>query len=202
MKPAYKAPLQNRALSTEQRFLDAMGTLLEHKSLGLLTIDDIAAEAGLTRSAFFKRFGSKNQALLVLYSRYCDKVLIAISEVAKDMLSFENAFEACYRVSMDAEQLQASDFAANRAMHELFMENLQVHPLTQGLFKQCFALMKHIQRVHLPPGTGTDAGAHAATQLIFTINYNHVLRAMPGLPRDTQTRHQMIANFVKQALEY
>ena len=124
MKPAYKAPLQNRALSTEQRFLDAMGTLLEHKSLGLLTIDEIASEAGLTRSAFFKRFGSKNQALLVLYSRYCDKVLIAISEVAKDMLSFENAFEACYRVSMDAEQLQASDFAANRAMHELFMENL------------------------------------------------------------------------------
>lgn len=202
MKPAYKAPLQNRALTTEQRFLDAMSALLEHKSLGLLTIDDIATKAGLTRSAFFKRFGSKNQALLVLYGRFCDKVLIAIDKVAKDMHSFENAFEACCRVSIDAEQLQSADFAANRAMHELYMETLQVHPLTQGLFKQCFALMKHIQRMHLPPGTGTDAGAYAATQLIFTINYNHVLRAMPGLPRDPQTRHQMIATLVKQTLEY
>lgn len=202
MRPAYKAPLQNRALTTEQRFLDAMGELLEHKSLGLLTIDDIAAKAGLTRSAFLKRFGSKSQALLVLYGRYCDKVLMAMAEVAKDMHSFENAFEVCCRVSTDAEQLQTADFAANRAMHEMFMETLQVHPLTKGLFKQCCELMKHIQRVHLPPGTGTDAGAYAAAQLIFTINYNHVLKAMPGLPRDPQTRHQMIASLVKQALEY
>lgn len=202
MKPVYKTPLQKRALTTEQRFLDAMVALLEQKSLGLLTIDDIAAKAGLTRSAFLKRFGAKNQALLVLYGRYCDKVLMAMAEVAKDMHSFENAIEACCRVSMDAEQLQAEDFAANRGMHELFMEKLQVHPLTQALFKQCCELMKHIQRVHLPPGTGTDAGAYAAAQLIFTINYNHVLKAMPGLPRDPQTRHQMIAKLVKQALEY
>lgn len=202
MKPPYKSPLQNRALVTEQRFLDAMSGLLQNSSLGLLTIDDIAAKAALTRSAFLKRFGSKNQALLVLYGRFCDKVLSAIAEVANEMHTFENAFEACLRVSMDAERLQAEDFSANRAMHELFMETLQVHPQTQSLFKQCLELMKHIQRVHLPTGKGSDVGAYAAAQLIFTINYNHVLRAMPGLPRDPQTRHQMIATLVKQALEY
>ena len=202
MKPAYKAPLQNRALTTEQRFLDAMCELLQQSSLNLLTIDDIAAKAGLTRSAFLKRFGAKNQALLVLYGRYCDKVLIAMAEVAKDMHSFENAFEACRRVSMDAEKLQAADFAANRGMHEMFMETLQVHPLTKGLFKQCCELMKEIQRVHLTPGKGSDAGAYAAAQLIFTINYNHVLKAMPGLPRDPETRHKIIAQLTAHALEY
>lgn len=202
MKPPYKSPLQSRALVTEQRFLDAMRELLQHSSLNLLTIDDIAAKAGLTRSAFLKRFGTKEQALLVLYSRYCVKVLDAMAEVAKDMHTFENAFEACRRISTDAERLQTEDFAANRAMHELFMKKLQIHPQTQGLFKQCCELMKHIQRVHLPPGTGSNVGAYAGAQLIFTLNYNHVLKAMPGLPRDAQTRHHMVATLVKQALEY
>ena len=202
MKPPYKSPLQNRAMVTEQRFLDAMRELLQHSSLNLLTIDDIAAKAGLTRSAFLKGVGTKEQALLVLYSRYCVKVLDAMAEVAKDMHTFENALEVCRRISTDAERLQTEDFAANRAMHELFMKKLEIHPQTQALFKQCCELMKHIKRVHLPPGTGSNVGAYAGAQLIFTLNYNHVLKAMPGLPRDAQTRHHMIANLVKQTLEY
>ena len=58
----YKKPLQSRAILTEQRFLDALHELLQEKSLGQLTVDDIAEKAQLTRGAFLKRFGTKNAA--------------------------------------------------------------------------------------------------------------------------------------------
>lgn len=202
MTVSYSTPQQARAKTTEQKFLDTLNELLQHKSLGLLTVDEIAEKAGLTRSAFLKRFGSKKQALLVLYGRYCDKVVAAMTAVSNEMQSFANAFEACYRISTDAERLQTADFSANRAMHELFMEELDAHPQTKALFMHCCHLMRQIQQVHLPQGTGTDVGAYAAAQLIFTINYNHVLKAMPGLPRDWATRHRMIATIVSDALEF
>ena len=202
MTPTYKSPLQSRSLNTEKKFLEAMSECLKHKSFGHLTIDEIASCAGMTRSAFLKRFGTKKQALLILYDLYCTKVLQALTAVANDMTNIRDAYQACYRISVDAEMLLKADFSVNRAMHELFMETLEVHPQTKVLFKQCRELMKHIQRVHLPPDTGTDVGAYAGAQLMFSINYNHVLQAMPGLPRDPQTRHQMIATLVHDALKF
>lgn len=198
MAATYKTPLQPRALTTEQKFLDALNDMLQHKSLGLLTIDEIAAKAGLTRSAFLKRFGTKKQALMVLYGRYCEKVVAAMAAVAQDVPNFSDAHQACLRICSDAQELQTAYFSANRAMHEHFMEDLTVHPQTQALFLQCCDLMRQIQKVHVR--SGTDVGAYSAAQLIFTLTCNHVLKAMPGLPRDRQTRQTLMANIVSRAL--
>jgi AcrR family transcriptional regulator len=200
MTAIYIGPKQARSKITEQKFLDALQELLMVKSLSLLTIDEIADQAKLTRSAFLKRFGTKNQALMVLYERYCNKVMVAIEELAANLDECKDAVEACYRISKRAEALQLADFSANRAMHELFSEQLVIAPQTKALFTQCCVLMKEVQTCLLPPSTGTSTGVFAATQLLFTINYNHVLKAMPGLPRDPETRHRMIANIVSTAL--
>lgn len=200
MSANYICPKQTRAKITEQKFLDALHELLKEKSLSLLTIDEIAVQAKLTRSAFLKRFGTKNNALLLLYERFCCKVLVAMNEISAGLDQCEDAIEACYRISKQAEALQLADFSANRAMHELFMEQLVIAPPTKALFTQCCVLMKEVQTRLLPPSTGTTTGVFAAAQLLFTINYNHVLKAMPGLPRDPETRHRMIANIVSTAL--
>lgn len=202
MTVTYTPPRQERAKSTEQKFLDALQVLLYEKSLGLLTIDEIADKAGLTRSAFLKRFGSKKQALLILYERYCEKVLASLSEISNTLHHCEDAVAACRCISIRAEQLQTADFSANRAMHELYMEQLQTDPNTKELFREILKLMKKIQIAHLPPGTSTDMGAYSAAQLIFTINYNYVLRAMPALPSDYEKRHQLIATLVADALKF
>lgn len=202
MTATYISPQQARAKITEQKFLDALQDLLKDKSLNLLTIDEIAEKAKLTRSAFLKRFGSKNQALLVLYERYCSRVIVAMAEISAGLDSCADAAEACYRISKRAEALQQADFAANRAMHELFMQELTIAPQTKALFSQCCTLMKEVQTRLLPACTGTSTGVFSAAQLIFTLNYNHVLKAMPGLPRNPETRHRMIANLVSTALRY
>lgn len=202
MSAHYISPQQARARVTEQKFLEALEELLKEKSLNALTIDEIALQAKLTRSAFLKRFGTKNQALLVLYERYCTKVSAAMHEISAGLDDCADAAEACYRISKRAEALQLLDFAANRAMHELFMQELVIASQTKALFLQCCALMKEIQTRWSPTGTGSSTGVYAAAQLMLTINYNHVLKAMPGLPRDTETRHRMIAHIVCTALHY
>lgn len=202
MTSTYTSPQQARAKITEQKFLDALQELLKDKAFQLLTIDEVAHKAKLTRSAFLKRFGSKNQALMVLYERYCSKVSAAMTEISQSLHNCGDANEACYQISKRAEALQLGDFAANRAMHELFMQELSIAPQTKALYLQCCGLMQEIQKRFLPAGTGTPTGAFAAAQLILTINYNHVLKAMPGLPRDPETRHRMIAKLVSTSLHY
>lgn len=203
MPDPYVKPRQARAIQTEQKFLVALNELLQHKCLSALTIDEIAAHARLTRSAFLKRFGTKKQALLLLYEDYCTRVLASMAEIRQNLSTFADVMAVCYEISSQAEKLQVADFSANRAMHELFMEELTVAPQTKMLFIECVALMKNIQREKMAAGMqGTDVGAFSAAQLIFTINYNHVLKAMPGLPRDFHTRHTLIARMVSEALKF
>lgn len=203
MADAYIQPRQARAKNTEQKFLDALNELLQHKSLNALTIDEIAAHAKLTRSAFLKRFGTKKQALILLYEAYCHRVLASIAEIGHNMPTYADVMAVAYAISTQAEKLQIADFSANRAMHELYMEELAAAPQTKMLFIECVALMKKIQQEKMTTcPTATDVGAFSAAQLIFTINHNHVLKAMPGLPRDFHTRHTLIARMVSEALKF
>ena len=200
MVDTYKKPQQTRAITSEQRFLDALHELLQEKSFRQLTIDEIAERAIQTRSAFLKRFGSKKQALLILYERYCDKVFATMAQIEQNLPQYKSAQDACSQSSRLAERLQVADFPANRAMHEVFQEELAVDPRTKAIFMGCVELMRKIQK-QWPQGTPpTDAGAFAAAQMFFTIGYNYVLKAMPGLPADPDARHTLIGNIVSEAL--
>lgn len=201
MPEVYRKPLQTRAITSEQRFLDALHELLKEKSLGQLTIDEIAERAFLTRSAFLKRFGSKRQALLILYERYCEKVFVVLRQLEQELPNYASAEDACYQVSLHAERLQEADFPANRAMHELFQEDLSVDPRTKAIFLAGVELMRKIQQCWLQGHPASDTGAFAAAQLLLTIDFNYVLRAMPALPADPEMRHRLIGNIVCEALK-
>lgn len=197
----YQKPIQPRAIATEQRFLEALHHLLTQKSFGQLSIDEIAEHAGLTHSAFLKRFGSKKQALLVLYEKYCDKASAVMSEIVRNMASYARVEDACREMSIQLERIQMEDFPANRAMHEDFLEKLQVDPRTKKIFLECVDLMRHAQKTLMKEDTVSDVGAFAAAQLLITINYNYVLKAMPALPVAAELRHRLIGKIVVQALK-
>jgi hypothetical protein len=61
--------------------------------------------------------------------------------------------------------------------------------------------MRAIQKQFLMGTAATDAGAFAAAQLLITINYNYVLKAMPALPSEADKRHQLNGKIVAMALE-
>ncbi|MFM7025125.1 MAG: TetR/AcrR family transcriptional regulator [Limnohabitans sp.] len=197
----YQKPIQHRAIATEHRFLDALNHLLKEKSFGQLSIDEIAGHAGLTHSAFLKRFGTKKQALLVLYEKYCDKASAEMSEIRRNLSKYVHVEDVCREMSIQLERIQLQDFPANRAMHEDFLEKLEVDPRTKKIFLECVDLMRCVQQAFLKGTSASDTGAFAAAQLLITINYNYVLKAMPALPVGADERHRLIGKVVAEALK-
>lgn len=197
----YKKPTQPRAIQTEQRFLNALHVCLLDKSFNQLSINEIADQAGLERGAFLKRFGSKKQALLILYERYCDYASTLMQDIHAHIDTYTSVHAACTDMSRRLERIQINHFPANRAMHEDFMENLAVNPLTKRIFLECVELMRHVQRQFLRDSPASDIGAFAAAQLLVTLNYNYVLKAMPALPIHEEVRHELIGKLLQEALK-
>jgi AcrR family transcriptional regulator len=196
----YAQPQQQRARATEQKFLIALDQCLAFKSFHETTVDDIAEAAGLHRGAFMKRFGSKKEALLVLFSRYCERAHQEIRRIRESQSTWESALLVCKETSVSLEKIQKESFACNRAMHEVFMESLKTDEQTKDIFLATVRLLREVQLRFFPENAESDSGTLAATQLLVSINYNYVLKAMPGLPRDDDQRHTLIAECMVSAL--
>jgi AcrR family transcriptional regulator len=194
-------PVQARSKRTERLFLKAFDELLRIYGFSGTTIESVAQLSGQTRSSFLKRFGSKQGALEALFAQYCE----AATDVMRDVvLELDNAPElhpTLVSTSQRYEALLQTHKASNRAMHEHFLKDLEVHELTKGIFLECVDMMKCIQQRCLDEGTYTDKGAWAAAQTLVTINYNYVLEAMPAFPVAYSERHYLIADLLGTALK-
>lgn len=197
----YKKPKQARAIATEERFLSSFEQLLNDHSFHKVSVDDIARHAGLERGAFLQRFGSKKQALLLLWQRYCDKCATEIDTFIANLPDNSASLEeTCTQISKTLEQLQLQHFAANRAINEHFMEDLNIAEPTKLAFLHSVQLMRCVQKKFLETTGNSEAGAFAAAQISLTVNYNYVIKAMPALPKDAQLRHRLIGTFIASAL--
>lgn len=198
----YRSPTQSRAKKTEDAFLSAFRQLLRDQGFAKTSIDDVAMLSGQTRSAFLSRFGTKKAALFVLFDEYCAEVSELMSEISLQIQNLPNAMACAYQMSTRFEVKLIEHFASNRAMHELYLEDLRTDERTQRIFRQLVDLMRKTQENHLPKGTYTETGAYSAAQLLVTINYNYVLKAMPAFAREREIRHVMIAEAIAVALRF
>lgn len=194
----YRKPIQARAIETEQRFLQALDTLLQTKSFAKLTIDDLSNHTGLHRAAFLKRFRTKKNALFALFDQYCQIAIQVMNEFESQLDKYPNDLTLLFEMSTRLEAIQRASYSANRAMYEDFIENLETHPLTKNIFLRLVALNYRIQDHFY--GKRSEVGAFAAAQLLVSVNYHYVFQAMPGLPRNAEIRHQLIAKITRDAL--
>jgi AcrR family transcriptional regulator len=195
----YSEPKQDRSKATEEAFLFALDTLLVQTSFKNLSIDEIAREAGISKGAFLRRFGSKRQALYVLYDRYCEKTVVVMDRIVSELPRKEQATESLFDMSKSLERLIKEDYSCNRAMREDFQENLEVHPSTRRIFLYCVEMMRQTQKRFF--GGATDTGAYAAAQILITNTFEYVFNAMPGLPREFEQRHKLMADILFVALQ-
>lgn len=198
----YKPPKQARAAETEAKFLNSLNFLLLQKSFAKLTVAEIAEHANLDAGAFIKRFGTKKQALLILWQKYCDKCAVAtqtfIGSLPTKTVGLE---EVCSEISATLEQLQHKHFSANRAINEHFMEDLEVAEPTKIAFMGSVEMMRRVQQHFLKGTDASDVGAFAAAQISLTINYNYTIKAMPALPKDSTIRHRLIGRLIAESLK-
>lgn len=199
----YSPPKQPRAIETERRFLESMDELLASTSYSKLTIEMVADHAHLQKGAFLNRFGSKKQALFLLFKQYCDACYRGIDEMSQSVPKTQLGLDGlCAEISAKFEHLLVKHFSANRAMYECFAEDLEVHELTKGIFKRTVALMVSIQQRYGLDNPDADENAFAATQVLVTINFNFVMKAMPALPIDKTKRHRLIGKLIAEALAF
>lgn len=196
----YKKPTQQRAIETEQRLLSALDQLLRIQSFEETSIEAIADQAGSTKSAFLQRFGSKDEALLVLFSIYADEasqtmadVLVRLDARIPLIITFE-------KISSEFDALLKKHFSANRAMNEYVKRRLESHDLTKKIFGECIEMMAAIQRVYFP-GAYTLEGAKASAQLLVSLNFHYTMGAMPALPADPVHRHSFLAELLELAIK-
>lgn len=199
----YTPPKQQRAIETENRFLDAMDELLVTTSYAQLTIERIAVKAGLNKGSFLNRFGNKKQALFVLFKRYCDECQQRIAQKSSNISSADLPLdEICAEVSEQFEQLLIKHFSANRAMYECFTQELEVDDMTKNIFRSAVALMMVIQDRYAIAVVDREESAFYATQLLVTLNFNCVMKAMPAMPVDKSKRHKLVGKLLAQALMF
>lgn len=199
----YTPPQQQRAIESERRFLESMNALLKSTSYSKLSIEMIAAHSHLHKGAFLNRFGSKKQALFLLFKQYCDDCNCRIDQMNRSVPHANLSLsELCMNISATFEELLVKHFSSNRAMYECFAEELEVHELTKSIFKRTVAMMISIQKHYKFIRTDSHENAFAATQLLVTINFNSVMKAMPGLPIDSIKRHRLIGKMISEALTF
>ena len=194
-------PKQPRSKLTERKFLRAFDELLGLHGFAGTTIDDVAVLSGQTRSAFLKRFGSKQGAVEALFEKNCDDASATMRDVVLELDHATRLQPVLVSISQRYEALLQTHKASNRAMHEHFFKDLEVHGLIQSIFRGSIEMMMHIQTKFLEDGTFTKKGAWSAAQTLVTLNYNYVLEAMPGFPVDYSGRHRLIADFLEIALK-
>lgn len=75
------APSQDRSRRTAERFLDAALKLLETKTFEELAVADLAREAGRSVGAFYQRFGSKDDFLVLLLVTYFESRELGTAQI-------------------------------------------------------------------------------------------------------------------------
>lgn len=193
--------MQTRSKLTERKFLRAFDELLRLHGFASTTIDDVAELSGQTRSAFIKRFGTKQSALEILFVQYCDDASATMRDVVHEVGNATQLHSVLTSMSQRYEALLHTHKASNRAMHEHFLIELEAHDLTKKIFRESVEMMRHIQKKFLADGSFTNDGAWSAAQALVTLNYNYVLHAMAGFPSDYSKRHHLIADMLEVALK-
>jgi AcrR family transcriptional regulator len=69
----------------EDAILDATHALLARKGYDLMTVDEVAAEAGIAKASLYKHFDSKESLAAVAMIRLLDRALVFLGELSADM---------------------------------------------------------------------------------------------------------------------
>ena len=123
---------------TQQRLLDAAQSVIARKSLAATSVEDIAAQAGYTRGAFYSNFSSKNELFIELLRRdhrHTENEMTAllqaglgseqIAERVQQMYSRLHGDTDCFMNWTEARMLAARDARFRTRLNALMVEKCE-----------------------------------------------------------------------------
>jgi AcrR family transcriptional regulator len=162
-----RAPRAASGDEREQAILQTAEQLLEHRSLGEISVDDLAQGAGISRSAFYFYFSSKAAVVLTLVDRVVEQVA-DMREGALGKLLGDPA--AAWREGIDGFY---AAFGAHRpvirAVNELGATNAEARALWSGVMESWVQQITELIEGERARGAAPESGAPArdlATALV------------------------------------
>jgi TetR/AcrR family transcriptional regulator, transcriptional repressor for nem operon len=102
---AMTEPSERRADSTRQRLIAAAARLFAHRSYSLVSLDDILAEAELTKGAMYFHFASKQALAVAIIDDLTEMSRAAVTElVARKMSGLETVIDLVYLLAVQDTQ--------------------------------------------------------------------------------------------------
>ncbi|MEM7217844.1 MAG: helix-turn-helix domain-containing protein [Pseudomonadota bacterium] len=92
------SPRQDRSIKTHRALLDALHRLLQTEAFEALTVAQIAAEAGLTTGAIYRRFKDKRALLGASFERFLEQSRALQEERAAAMRDMDDAAKLDYMI--------------------------------------------------------------------------------------------------------
>lgn len=148
-----RAPVRRQARHlTRQELLDAADRVFAARGIAAASIDDVVAEAGYTRGAFYSSFRDKDDIVQAVAGRYLERVL----EILRELLEADPTPEALIEGITGADAPGWEGPAARLYSEELVVRALHDEALRVQLARQHAqlrdGLARAIERVwgHLP----------------------------------------------------
>lgn len=123
IKPARKAPSQpgptGKRAQTRERLLDVAAELFQARGIGAVSLDEVAAQAGLTKGAIYGNFAGKDDLVFAVAYERIERVLVS--------------FERDTPIREQLRRIVHDSFGprAARRMHFAFLAELDLYALTR-----------------------------------------------------------------------
>ena len=135
----FTPPKQDRSRLSTDAFLDALEACLNTTGMTRTTIEQVADRAQLGRAAFLRRFGSKREAVLVLYDRYANQCVTELDRMRATVDNCAAAEDFLTSLYAATEQMELAHFGLNLAMHQDFADELETAAGTKRVFLRLYA---------------------------------------------------------------
>jgi len=143
-----------RILRSRRMLMDALATLLNHKSFDEISIQEIADQATLNRATFYLHYPDKNALLLAMTDMRFREL------IAKRGLTFDNCDGALRAIALGVCDFLAESTSCPSELAKMPLEG-SIIPVVEGMFRE--GAMHH----EVPAGVDPEMLATTAAWAVF-----------------------------------
>lgn len=191
-------PEANKNEAREQRLLDAASELIVHYGYGKTTIDDIAAQAGVSKGAVYLHFRSKDDLLDQLLLRESERMLndmLARMDADPQGVTLFNIYRYAM-VSLTANPLLRAIYVQDKRILGDYMRRMQDTPLFQQAMQFGVEFVEHFQRIGL---VKPDVDAATLSYILLSLRYGVLM--MDSTPAIATTSIEAVGEMIGTMLQ-
>ena len=175
---ARRAAARTRREEARERILAAAERRLRERPYRELSVEDVMAEAGLSRTVFYRHFDGLPELVLALFGAVTEELMAEVQDAPGP--------EATRRILQAAVDAYAEHGALLRAVDEAASHDAEIEAAYRGVFEAFTAVMAGQIQEGMDAGRIRPGDAHELARALNLMNANYLLDTLgrdPGFDR-------------------